>query len=293
MSRSRQYRLPAASSHAGQAMIEFLVAALTLVPLFLLVPMIGKYLDVKQATIAASRKLAFECTVRYQDCEDLDAHPSFADEIRTRFYAGDGALVLTNDRPEDAAIEAGEGNPLWVDRKGRPLLENYQDVGIRTDAGSIDAGSSLVSSLLDFGPDLFDLDLERGLFDARVQVNLSRESGGESFIDQLDSMALDMQFHTAILTNAWNADGPGEHSDKCKPDRNTVVGRVSAVALCRDELEAFDATYAVAKLAIEELGAYIENNAEDFQFHDFIDGKWVDRVPTSDDPVGYPRLADE
>lgn len=271
-------------------MIEFLVVALTLVPLFLLVPLIGKYLDIKQASIAASRKLAFECTVRYEDCNDLNSHPAFADEIRSRFFAGDTALALTNDRPAAAAIEAGNGNPLWVDRRGRPLLENFEDVGIRTDASDIDAGASLVSSLLAAGPDMFDLELERGLFDARVQVSVARDNGGESFIDQLDSLALNMQFHTAILTNAWDADGPGRLADRCASERNTVIGRVSDATLCPDAFEAFDATYEIGRLGIEELGAFIESNADDFHFHDFMDERWIERVPTAADPVGYPRL---
>lgn len=275
---------------AGQAMVEFLVVALVLVPLFLLVPMIGKYLDMKQAAIAASRTLAFECTVRYEDCDHLDAHPSFADEIRTRFFAGDTAYALSNDRPEDAAIQAGSGNPLWVDRKNRPLLENYNDVGIRTDAHTIDAGNALVEGLLEYGPQTFDLELERGLFDARVQVNVAQTNGGQSFIDQLDSLALKMQFHTAILTNAWDADGPGRKSDRCHAERNTVTGRVSEATLCPAPFQAFDATYWLAKTLIEETASLKETTADDYNFHDFIDERWVERVPTTADPVGYPRL---
>ncbi len=60
-----------------------------LVPLFLLIPLIGNYLDIKQATVAASRKLAFECTFRYADCANIGSNRSFADEIRMRFFAGD------------------------------------------------------------------------------------------------------------------------------------------------------------------------------------------------------------
>lgn len=287
---TKHSRLLFTSHCSGQAIIEFLVAAIVLVPLFLLVPMIGKYLDMKQATIAASRQLAFECTVRYDDCADLNGHPSFADEIRTRFYAGDRAAVLTNDRPVSDAINAGQGNPLWVNRRGEPLLENYADVGIVADAHDIEPGSSVVSSVLEFGPSLFGLELERGLFDARVQVNLSKANGGTSFTDQLDSLAMNMQFHTAILTNAWDASGPGGRSDRCHPERNTVAGRVSEVALCLPPYEVADAAYLIASVAIEDLSGPIQSNSDEFNFHDFIDERWVDRVPTTPDPVGYPRL---
>lgn len=289
MSHSTRSHRRLASTCSGQALIEFLVAALALVPLFLLVPMLGKYLDIKQATIAASRKLAFECTVRYQDCNDLNAHPSFADEIRTRFYAGDRAQVLSSDRQVSEAISAGQGNPLWVDRKGRPLLENYNDLGIRTDASDIDPGSGLVGSALKVGPGLFGLQLERGLFNARVQVKLSQKNGGKSFQDQLDALALKMQFHTAILTNAWDANGPGGRKDRCHPERNTVAGRVSEVGLCLPEYRISDAAYTIAAVAIEDLSGPLQPNSGSFNFHDFIDERWVERVPTTD-PVGYPRL---
>jgi len=44
----------------GQALVEALVAALVLVPLALLAVLLGKFQSMQQATIAASRTLAFE-----------------------------------------------------------------------------------------------------------------------------------------------------------------------------------------------------------------------------------------
>jgi hypothetical protein len=279
------------ASQRGQAIVEFLVASLVLIPLFLLIPVIGKYLDMKQATIAASRKLAFECTVRYQDCDNLSGNTSFADEIRMRFYAGDTSPVLTNDRPGQDAV-GQDGNPLWVDRQGRPLLENYSDVGVTTDPSNIQVGGDLVNALLSAGPALFGLQIESGLFDARVQVAVAPRNGGSSFVDQLDSLAVNMQFHTAILTNAWNADGPGGKGDRCEPDRNTVAGRVSQVSLCLPQYRAADLTYLPAYLVLQPLTSLpglAESNAGQFNFHDFIDAGWVDQVPVSDS-VGFPRL---
>ena len=273
----------------GQAIVEFLVGALVLIPLFLLLPLIGKYLDIKQSTIAASRKLAFECTVRYADCANLNANPSFADEIRMRFFAGDHAPVLTNDLPAQDAIQAGQGNPLWVDDKGRPLLENYSDVGIKADASDIDPGGGLVTSLLNAGPDTFGLNLKQGLFNARVQAQLSKTHGGADFLTQLDSLFMKMQFHTAILTNAWTANGPGVSGDKCQPDKNTVIGRVSQVGLCLTPYTVADAAYLPASAVVLPIAGAFESNVGDFHFHDFMTPAWVEAVPTSDS-TGYPRL---
>jgi hypothetical protein len=273
----------------GQAIIEFLVGALVLIPLFLLIPLIGKYLDIKQTTIAASRKLAFECTVRYADCSNLDGNPSFANEIRQRFFSGDQTPVLTNDLPAQDAVQAGQGNPLWVDNQGRPLLENYSDVGIKADASDIDPGNGLVTSLLNAGPDTFGLSIEQGLFNARVQAQLSTGNGGADFLTQLNSLFLKMQFHTAIMTNAWTANGPGNAGDTCQPDKNTVVGRVSQVGLCLTPYQVADAAYLPASAVVLPLAGALESNVGSFNFHDFVTPAWVDEVPTSD-TTGYPRL---
>jgi hypothetical protein len=208
-----------------------------------------------------------------------------------RFFSGNAEDVLSNDLPLDDELSAADGNPLWVDRRNRPLLERYGDVGVRADASDLDlpalAGS--LSSL--FGPDRFGLALERGLFDARVQVGVARTNGGTSFLDQLDSLALDMQFHTAILTDAWTARGPGSSGDLCDPDSQTVVGRASEGSLCLPGMRELDNTvYLPGHAVIVPLtGLFGESNADDFDFHEFMDEEFVDRVPTSD-PVGYPRL---
>jgi hypothetical protein len=107
-----------------------------------------------------------------------------------------------------------------------------------------------------------------------------------------------MQFHTAILTNAWNANGPGIKGDKCNPGANTVIGRVSQVALCLPQYRAFDVVYAAdSKVIMPIVGSIESNSITTFNFHDFVDGKFVDQVPTSHpqvptppDPVGFPRL---
>ena len=62
MSGARPLRL-AAARHAGQSAVEFLVLALALLPLFLLLPLLGKYLDLGHATEHAARYVAFESAI--------------------------------------------------------------------------------------------------------------------------------------------------------------------------------------------------------------------------------------
>ena len=280
----------------GQALIEFLVVALVLVPMFLLIPLLGKYLDMKQSAIAASRTLAFECTVRYEDCANLNANTSFADEIRRRFFSGNGTDVLTNDRPAQDVIGAGTGNALWVDRQGRPLLERYSDVGIVADAKTLNMGGSLVGTISNnVGPGLFGLQLDRGMFDGRVQANVASQNGGSDFISQLDSLGVKMQFHTAILTDAWTAKGPGSSGDLCNTASGSVIGRISPAmsgqcsAAVDVPLKVADVAYLPASAVVIPLAAMFESNVSSFNFHDFLDQPFVDLVPTSD-PTAYPRL---
>ena len=280
----------------GQALIEFLVVALVLVPMFLLIPLLGKYLDMKQSAIAASRTLAFECTVRYEDCANLNANTSFADEIRRRFFSGNGTDILTNDRPAQDVIGAGTGNALWVDRQGRPLLERYSDVGIVADAKTLNMGGSLVGTMSNnVGPGLFGLQMDRGMFDGRVQANVASQNGGSDFVSQLDSLGVKMQFHTAILTDAWTAKGPGSSGDLCNTASGSVIGRISPAmsgqcsAAVDVPLKVADVAYLPASAVVIPLAAMFESNVSSFNFHDFLDQPFVDLVPTSD-PTAYPRL---
>src|SRR5690606_38190464 len=100
--------------------VEFLVLALVLVPLFALVPMLGKYLDIAHATELAARYLAFESTIAH-GAAGFKSEARLAAEVRTRFFGA-----------SDAPIESGEGrraptaalNPLWTDPDGTPLLDD-------------------------------------------------------------------------------------------------------------------------------------------------------------------------
>jgi hypothetical protein len=80
------------------------------------------------------------------------------------------------------------------------------------------AFGKIAGDIANLGPSMFKLDggdrrmdEKAGLYDARVQVALSKSQTG-SFLTELDSMAIKLQQHTAVLSDAWNASGPGEVS---------------------------------------------------------------------------------
>lgn len=280
---SRRHRRGARHRLAGQALVETVVGAIVLVPLVLLVVWLGKVQSVRQAAIAASRTVAFECAVRPDACGDAHGQAALADEIRRRAFSRVDAGILSAERlPEDAPV--AERNPLWTDRAGRPLLERFADVGVRVDRQRFDAGASLAHSraggivadaaalLADqAGPGRFGLDIAEGLVDAKVQVNLSSSRTASDFRSQLDSIPLRIHARTAVLTDAWNASGP------YGADPRSVESRVERG---RQLLAAYDASidarYLLTRGFIGLMGAIgLEPAAGAFRYHDAD----VDLVP--------------
>ena len=131
-------------------MTEFVIAAtFVLLPLFVFVPMLGKYIDFKHAAIQAARYQAWEYTVWYNDLDDHDildnfnsGHASFRmplkDVATTRHESQTRIMAQVGNYPSDdigdpstAAIrpisDADQTivyapNPLWRDRSGLPFF---------------------------------------------------------------------------------------------------------------------------------------------------------------------------
>lgn len=264
----------------GQALVEALVAALVLVPLALLTVLLGKYQSMQQATIAASRTLAFECTVRPRACADPASHAALVGEVRRRHFGRIDREILTGDLLDDAA-PTDERNPLWVDRGGRALLESLDDVGAVLTSPSFDAGRSTaigrasggVAALLDrlAGPARFGLAITGGLADARVRLQVSPSQAGNEQLARLDSLPLVMQARTAVLTDAWHASGPygsAEHRVESRVRQGSRLDPIHETEIAIG--------YRLTRWTLDLMGvAGLEPNASSFEPHR-ID---VDRVP--------------
>ncbi len=143
----------------GQALVEFLVcASFVLIPLFLIVPMFGKYIDMRHATIQAARYQAWEYTAWYAaDCtrnmfanfsgsgnecpmggfneaqQPFKSRSAVQAEARRRFFsrtdatltpaAADevvqGALAITAD--DDSDWDPVDANKSWTDHRGAAM----------------------------------------------------------------------------------------------------------------------------------------------------------------------------
>jgi hypothetical protein len=124
-------------------MTELLItASMLLVPLMLLIPLLGKYIDIKHSTIQAARYEAWEYTVWYngthngQSDDRPDGYPngqpvkSLTDtqmESRRRFFS-DTSLEIKDDDKAGWQDGIGERNPLWMDHEGNMLWDGNEPI---------------------------------------------------------------------------------------------------------------------------------------------------------------------
>jgi len=106
----------------GQALTETLVAFLVLVPVFMLIPYLGKNLDVKHKTEDGARYALWERTVfsdpgaSWESQENQKSDTRLQNEIRARFLGETRAPIVAQAGTPDP-------NPLWEDHAGGDLVD--------------------------------------------------------------------------------------------------------------------------------------------------------------------------
>lgn len=104
----------------GQALSETLVGMLVLVPILILIPYVGRYLDVKHKAQDASRYAIWERTVFSDPSAGWDAgensksDAALAEEIDRRILGDPRALLGDTDQ---------SANPLWRDHQDADLVQ--------------------------------------------------------------------------------------------------------------------------------------------------------------------------
>lgn len=194
-------RSPRRAPQRGQATTEFVVIALVLVPLFIAVPLVGKYIDLMQATESASRYVAFEATVR-NSSSSWKPDAELATEVRRRFFSNSDAPVKTNEVAGDFTAHR---NPVWSDRTGKAFIEKFQDgVGVATGVANKNAIAATVPfrSALGLSDD--------NLFTARVTSTPLKLADFKPF----DTADMKTTRTTVILADAWTARNPTSIRDK-------------------------------------------------------------------------------
>ncbi len=111
---------------SGQAMSEMIIVSLFfLVPLFLFMTMIMKYLDMRSSTLQASRYAAFERTVYSASGSERDAtmakltDAQLANGIKTRFFGNSADTIKQTQNDSNTGFT---NIPLWSDAAGNKLV---------------------------------------------------------------------------------------------------------------------------------------------------------------------------
>jgi hypothetical protein len=215
----------------GSAMTEFAVLCLVMVPMFSIMPILGKVSDVNQTTIQASRYAAWERTI-HDEGEKNDDRLSV--EVSNLFYSDPDELVRTNE-----GLLSGDDhvNQFWtgygvVDGEQSRLVGDSSNKlksfvatsneGLPGSVSGILSGgvSSILSAMSDFsGNGSWDVE-ENGLYVARVGANIKSNSfldGDKDCEDQEnDEVFSCLRRHNAILVDSWAASGSDQVEQRVK-----------------------------------------------------------------------------
>jgi hypothetical protein len=201
----------------GQALTEFLVLSVAILPLFLLVPLIGKYQDISNSSQMASRYIAFEAANR-DPTVPAKTGAQLAAEVRRRYFGVPGDVVESESLVNTDTGEKTPLNPGWTNPHGGPLIRAATDVGVTFGTD----GSALASE--GYQPasdgDAFNLVplarasraglASRGIFRANVVVPLANLTAGNPLLEPFDRISLRIARQTSVVTDGWTASSPGQ-----------------------------------------------------------------------------------
>lgn len=194
-----------------------------LVPLFLLVPVLAKYIHLRQANHQAARAAAWEATV--SPSHGLPDRLATQARLIDRHFAR-AQTPIRSQLPPPPRRDAPVGNLFLGTFSGQPLLENadvvvsaYRD---ERRPGFLDDLTGLLEGLPgEFPPN------RRGYITAEVVVspqNLRTANGRPAeYLAPFDALNLRMTSRHTLLTDAWNAAGPGNGGS---PHGRSVVSQV-------------------------------------------------------------------
>jgi len=254
----------------GQAMVEMLVAcSLVLVPLFLAIPVIAKYLDMRSHTVQAARYAAWERSIYFGGAAaasmGLSGSTTFSNkwdakaksdaeiqrEIGVRILSDTDENAKFTSSDKGSSSFAGNGDkPFWKDRTGNALLANYSDI-----AGKVknDTSPGLINVIL--GPvaniaavvSNFTVDTSAkytstvSLGVQEVAFNTTDASGNPIGLGGCAGCAVDYTATTGtklsftetnvLVTNGWSANGPGSlKAYGTNPEQITVYNQVRGLS---------------------------------------------------------------
>jgi hypothetical protein len=232
------------NSQRGQALVEFVVFSVALLPLLLLIPMIAKYQDISSTTQAASRYVAFEAMNRNADTVNgWKDEASLANEVRRRFYSNNDAPIKSGDVAGDFKAQQ---NLFWRDPTDRALIEQInRDVtvtygngnGTTHQAGFIANSSANDGAFAGFNN---NMNLSNtGVYQANVAVKLLNVPADLALHKPFDTLNLSIRRSTSLALNPWTATDHGQVNQRVGNSGAVFpVGQVQGLTALLDPLVA-------------------------------------------------------
>lgn len=210
MTRALSPRSPSVRGQRGQALTEFLVVALALVPLFLLMPVIAKYQDIAHSTQMAARYAAFAAIARNETAGGFTPEDQLAGDLRRRFFSDTQAPIKTHDVAGDFDAHR---NRFWRRPDGTSLIPSFDAVSLSFGGGRGPAHAQGVAGASDGNAfplhGRFSLPA-RGIYTANVTVRLADLPEGLRAYEPFDRIGLVMTRSTSLAIDPWTGRGPAQ-----------------------------------------------------------------------------------
>lgn len=205
----------------GQALTEFLVLAVALVPLYLLIPVIAKYQDVAGEVEMASRYITFEAMTRNDAQSSWKTPAELAGEVRRRFFSNTDAPIKTGDV---AGNFRANQNLFWHGPDDTPLIVDFdRDVAVSFGPAHKPDQLDAFTSANDGAPfngiagtstgintaDKLGL-ASRGIYTGNVTVRLANLPAGLKMYAPFDKIDLAISRHTSVVIDGWQAKGTAQ-----------------------------------------------------------------------------------
>lgn len=212
----------------GNALTEFVLLAMVMVPAITLIPLLGKVSDINQSTIQASRYAAWERTVH---SEGQKSNAQLTTEVTHRFYA-DPDLLLNSERT--TVTEAQGHNVYWsshLDDDGNLVSMTDHDalmVMTRNESPPSNTGADVMSKAVVAIGDAMDgliedaqWELEENGFivaevSAPIASNHRFTQGEDCAAQESEEVFSCVSRRNAIFIDAWNSGSPEETNQRVR-----------------------------------------------------------------------------
>lgn len=212
---------PARRYRRGQALTEFLVLAVALLPLYLLIPLIAKYQDIGSQAEMASRYVAFEAATRNDAQSTWKTPAELAGEVRRRFFSNSDAPIKTGDV---AGNFLANQNLFWLGPDGASLITDFdRDVAVsfgpdqkpdQADAFSPANDGAPFNDIVESSVHIHAADklglASKGIYTGNVTVRLANLSAGLKMVAPFDHIDLAVTRHASVLIDGWQARNPAQ-----------------------------------------------------------------------------------